>query len=108
LSFMLAGSTYNPDQGEVLGLPGVLDTCMSHIAEVCAVCNESKLDCSEGTYKGVGAPTEASLKVRWTGQWHDRHELAPSAGLFISLAGAFLFASCMYCYARHRTLHARK
>jgi hypothetical protein len=48
----------------VLGLPGGLDTCMSHIAEVCAVCNESKLDCSEGTFKGVGAPTEASLKVR--------------------------------------------
>jgi Ca2+-transporting ATPase len=59
----IAGSTYNPDQGEVLGLPGGLDTCMSHIAEVCSVCNESKLDCSEGTYKGVGAPTEASLKV---------------------------------------------
>uniref|UniRef100_A0A383VU19 P-type Ca(2+) transporter n=2 Tax=Tetradesmus obliquus TaxID=3088 RepID=A0A383VU19_TETOB len=61
--FEVTGTTYNPDQGEVLGLPGGLDTCMSYIAEVCAVCNESKLDCSEGTFKGVGAPTEASLKV---------------------------------------------
>ncbi|WIA43410.1 hypothetical protein OEZ86_009888 [Tetradesmus obliquus] len=61
--YEVTGTTYNPDQGEVLGLPGGLDTCMSHIAEVCAVCNESKLDCSEGTFTGVGAPTEASLKV---------------------------------------------
>eukprot|EP00882_Tetradesmus_deserticola_P014711 GHRQ01015655.1.p1 GENE.GHRQ01015655.1~~GHRQ01015655.1.p1 ORF type:complete len:515 (+),score=214.33 GHRQ01015655.1:98-1642(+) len=61
--FEVTGTTYNPNQGEVLGLAGGLDTCMSHIAEVCAVCNESKLDCSEGTYKSVGASTEASLKV---------------------------------------------
>lgn len=59
------GSTYNPDQGAVEGLPSSgLDQCLSCIAEVCAVCNESKLDCSGGVFKAVGAPTEASLKVR--------------------------------------------
>lgn len=58
-----AGSTYNPDQGEIQGLPSVLDTCLTHIAEVCAACNESKIECVEGTFRAVGAPTEASLKV---------------------------------------------
>lgn len=59
-----AGSTYNPDQGSVQGLPsGSLDACLSCIAEVCAACNESKLDCAGGVFKAVGAPTEASLKV---------------------------------------------
>lgn len=33
-------------------------------AQVCAACNEASLDCSAGVYKAVGAPTEASLKVR--------------------------------------------
>jgi hypothetical protein len=62
--YWTAGSTYNPDQGVVEGLPSHgLDHCLSCIAEVCAVCNESKLDCAEGVYKNVGAPTEASLKV---------------------------------------------
>eukprot|EP00878_Enallax_costatus_P042252 GHUV01049447.1.p1 GENE.GHUV01049447.1~~GHUV01049447.1.p1 ORF type:complete len:141 (-),score=3.92 GHUV01049447.1:144-566(-) len=59
----IAGSTYNPDQGEVLGLPSTLDTCLTHLAEVCAACNDSKIECVEGTFRSVGAPTEASLKV---------------------------------------------
>jgi Ca2+-transporting ATPase len=58
-----AGTTYNPDQGEVLGLPANLDVVLTSIAEVCAVCNESKIACSSGTFRAVGAPTEASLKV---------------------------------------------
>lgn len=59
-----AGTTYNPDQGAIEGLPGgALDPCLSSLAEVCAACNESKLDCSAGVFKAVGAPTEASLKV---------------------------------------------
>lgn len=58
-----AGTTYNPDQGEVLELPSSLDAVLAHIAEVCAVCNESRIDCTDGVFKAVGAPTEASLKV---------------------------------------------
>lgn len=100
------GTTYNPEQGAVEGLPASgLDACLSSIAEVracvdacsnlirrpsqhyhssppthtltcytcraslhpknqvCAACNESKLDCSGGVFRAVGAPTEASLKV---------------------------------------------
>lgn len=86
-----AGTTYNPDQGEVLGLPGGLDTCMSYIAEVCAVCNESKLDCSEGTFKGVGAPTEASLKVR-------------AVDVYISLLMDACFDNFKHC-VRRQMLH---
>lgn len=41
-----------------------MDTCLTHIAEVCAACNESKIECVEGTFRAVGAPTEASLKVK--------------------------------------------
>eukprot|EP00878_Enallax_costatus_P002528 GHUV01002710.1.p1 GENE.GHUV01002710.1~~GHUV01002710.1.p1 ORF type:complete len:741 (+),score=207.05 GHUV01002710.1:194-2416(+) len=62
-TFRVTGSTYNPDQGEVLGLPSTLDTCLTHLAEVCAACNDSKIECVEGTFRSVGAPTEASLKV---------------------------------------------
>eukprot|EP00775_Hariotina_reticulata_P011517 gene11517-11660_t len=62
-NFEVTGTTYNPDQGEVVGLPATLDVVMTSIAEVCAVCNESKIACSNGTFRAVGAPTEASLKV---------------------------------------------
>jgi Ca2+-transporting ATPase len=33
------------------------------IAEVCAVCNEARIECREGTFKAAGAPTEAALVV---------------------------------------------
>lgn len=60
----VSGTTYNPDQGAVEGLPGgSLDACLTCIAEVCAACNESRLECNEGVFKAVGGPTEASLKV---------------------------------------------
>lgn len=33
------------------------------IAEVCAVCNEARIECKEGVFRAVGAPTEAALVV---------------------------------------------
>ena len=33
------------------------------IAEVCAVCNEARIECKEGMFRAVGAPTEAALVV---------------------------------------------
>eukprot|EP00879_Flechtneria_rotunda_P008884 GHRR01009304.1.p1 GENE.GHRR01009304.1~~GHRR01009304.1.p1 ORF type:complete len:758 (+),score=252.63 GHRR01009304.1:345-2618(+) len=61
--FEVTGTTFNPDQGEVKGMPIPLDPCLASIAEVCAACNEAQIACSDGTFRAVGAPTEASLKV---------------------------------------------
>lgn len=33
------------------------------LAEVCAVCNEATVECKAGTFKALGAPTEAALVV---------------------------------------------
>ena len=33
------------------------------IMEVCAVCNEARIECKEGVCRAVGAPTEAALGV---------------------------------------------
>jgi Ca2+-transporting ATPase len=33
------------------------------IAQVCAVCNEARIECKGGLYKASGAPTEAALVV---------------------------------------------
>ncbi|KIZ04315.1 calcium-transporting ATPase, endoplasmic reticulum-type [Monoraphidium neglectum] len=60
----VAGTTYNPDQGSILGLPSDgLDAGLAAVAEVCAECNESRIECKGGAFKAVGAPTEAALKV---------------------------------------------
>jgi hypothetical protein len=102
----VAGTTYNPDQGEVLGLPGGLDTCMSHVAEVCAVCNESKLDCSEGTFKSVGAPTEGSLKVRSFGM--RLQCTCPSLGGVICSKGYYNISgqtSAIFFLIQHQVVH---
>ena len=39
------------------------DACVlvQAIAEVCALCNEAQLECKNGVYRAVGAPTEAAL-----------------------------------------------
>lgn len=36
---------------------------MQAVAEVCAVCNEAKLECKAGQFRVSGAPTEGALKV---------------------------------------------
>lgn len=36
---------------------------MQTIAEVCATCNEARIEAKNGLFKAVGAPTEAALVV---------------------------------------------
>jgi len=60
--FEVTGTTYNPDQGAIQGV-GSLDTGLAAIAEVCAANNESAIEAKGGTFRAVGAPTEAALKV---------------------------------------------
>ena len=36
---------------------------MQAIAEVCCLCNESRIDARDGVFRAVGAPTEAALVV---------------------------------------------
>ncbi|EFJ40103.1 hypothetical protein VOLCADRAFT_84661 [Volvox carteri f. nagariensis] len=63
--WVVAGHTYNPDEGEVEGLaPGAaLDKALQTIAEVCAVCSEAQLEFKGSAFRAVGAPTEAALLV---------------------------------------------
>ncbi|KAF5839053.1 hypothetical protein DUNSADRAFT_1750 [Dunaliella salina] len=56
----VTGHTYNPADGHVQELTG-LDKALQAICEVCAVCNESKIEFKGSSYKAVGAPTEAAL-----------------------------------------------
>ena len=37
--------------------------CLQALAEVCAVCNETRIEGAAGKFKVVGAPTEAALCV---------------------------------------------
>ncbi|GBF94232.1 hypothetical protein Rsub_06502 [Raphidocelis subcapitata] len=60
----VAGTTYNPDQGHVEGLPaGGLDAALTAVAEVCVECNEARLEFKSGAFRAVGAPTEAALRA---------------------------------------------
>lgn len=62
---LLLGSSLHPDSTDI-------DGCAVCCVQVCAACNESKLDCAGGVFKAVGAPTEASLKV---GAGIDQHRV---------------------------------
>lgn len=57
------GTTFNPDDGCVSGLPSPLDAALASVAEICAVCNEACIEYKAGAFKAVGAPTEAALVV---------------------------------------------
>ena len=37
--------------------------CVQALSEVCAVCNDARLEYKDGRYHAVGAPTEAALVV---------------------------------------------
>lgn len=58
-SQMCKGFRYQIMQILVLNLCTVLQS----VAEVCAMCSESSLECKGGVYKAAGAPTEVALKV---------------------------------------------
>lgn len=56
------GSTFDPDAGTIIGANNI-DPAMVAAAEVCALCNDARLDYKHGTYKAIGQPTEAALLV---------------------------------------------
>ena len=56
------GSTFDPEDGAILGMTS-LDSALTSAAEVCALCNDSRLDIKNGAYKSIGQPTEAALLV---------------------------------------------
>ena len=56
------GSTFDPDDGSILGA-SALDATLLATAEVCALCNDSRLDVKHGLFKAIGQPTEAALLV---------------------------------------------
>ena len=64
----VTGHTYDPRGGEVLGL-GQLNKAWACLMRICALCNEALVEevveegSEERTYKAVGSPTEAALKV---------------------------------------------
>lgn len=62
----VTGTTFSPEEGEVVGLPGrSLDAALRACASVCALCNEARIEWREekGAYVCVGEPTEGALKV---------------------------------------------
>lgn len=61
-TWTVTGHTYNPGEGAVDGSPP-LDKGLKAVADICAVCNEATIECKNGIYKAVGAPTEAALRV---------------------------------------------
>eukprot|EP01065_Artemidia_motanka_P001189 TRINITY_DN10555_c0_g3_i1.p1 TRINITY_DN10555_c0_g3~~TRINITY_DN10555_c0_g3_i1.p1 ORF type:complete len:1040 (+),score=363.16 TRINITY_DN10555_c0_g3_i1:106-3225(+) len=57
----VTGSSYKPTDG---GVRAPSDANLARVAEVCCLCNDSKLKIDEqGVYRAVGAPTEAALRV---------------------------------------------
>ena len=65
-SFDVTGSSYNPSDGAVEGLDAdeLSDKSLLKFAKICSICNESSIEkVEDGTYKHVGGPTEAALKV---------------------------------------------
>jgi P-type Ca2+ transporter type 2C len=56
------GVTFDPDEGCVLGA-GTPDAVLQAVAEVCALCNDARLEIRNGSYRIVGQATEASLLV---------------------------------------------
>jgi len=62
-SFRVSGTSYDPQDGEVIGLPGALDANLQSIAQICAVCNDAGVQRKNGVCTAAGMPTEAALKV---------------------------------------------
>lgn len=63
--FSITGSTYDPEDGEIIGLPSETnDQTLQYVAAVCSLCNNATLErTSAGTVQLYGEPTEGALKV---------------------------------------------
>ncbi|GAB4833700.1 Calcium-transporting ATPase 4, endoplasmic reticulum-type [Ancistrocladus abbreviatus] len=63
-TFRVDGTTYNPFDGKVHGLPtNDMDANLQMIAKIAAVCNDASVVQSENKYVTSGMPTEAALKI---------------------------------------------
>ena len=64
-AYEVTGATYNPLEGDVVGLPAKMDPALTAISTVASVCNDSRiqLDASKQVYHAIGMPTEAALCV---------------------------------------------
>jgi Ca2+-transporting ATPase len=72
-SFVVSGTSYDPRDGEVLGLPDVVDMNLQSIAQVCALCNDAGIQYKSGGFSAVGMPTEAAMKVCCPYLYHHFH-----------------------------------
>ena len=61
--YEVEGTTYNPTEGGVIGIPKNLDANLISIGKVSALCNGAHIEFKNGAYKCVGEPTEGALKV---------------------------------------------
>ena len=61
--YAVAGTTYNPQLGQVEGLPAQRGANIESLAQICALCNDAGLVYKNGGYSASGMPTEAALKV---------------------------------------------
>eukprot|EP00803_Ostreobium_quekettii_P008366 evm.model.scf_1396EXC.4 EVM.evm.TU.scf_1396EXC.4 scf_1396EXC:22768-35223(-) len=60
--YPVSGHTFDPDSGSVTGLKK-FNKAVEAVAQVCALCNDARIEWKSGTFRGVGAPTEAALVV---------------------------------------------
>lgn len=57
------GTSFNPDDGQLLGVSSKLDAALKSVATICALCNDSTVMMKGETFKAIGQPTEAALLI---------------------------------------------
>ncbi|XP_024541081.1 calcium-transporting ATPase 2, endoplasmic reticulum-type isoform X2 [Selaginella moellendorffii] len=62
-TFRVTGTSYDPDDGHVIGLPSELDHNLRTLARICALCNDAGIQFKNGSYSATGMPTEAAMLV---------------------------------------------
>ena len=60
--FEVDGVSFDPEDGAILNM-SVPDAALETVAEVCAVCNDARLERRDNACRAVGQPTEAALLV---------------------------------------------
>ncbi|CAA6656347.1 unnamed protein product [Spirodela intermedia] len=62
--FHVDGTTYNPKDGGIKDWSYYnMDANLRALAEICAICNDSRIFCNGHLFRASGLPTEAALKV---------------------------------------------
>lgn len=66
--FHVDGTTYNPKDGGIKDWSYYnMDANLRALAEICAICNDSRIFCNGHLFRAAGLPTEAALKACSTG-----------------------------------------